>query len=43
MGFLVTDIARMEDIYTRILEFTVADRGQMPGWHADRAIRMGLD
>ncbi len=31
VGFFVTDIARMEDFYTRVLEFTVTDRGQLPG------------
>jgi catechol-2,3-dioxygenase len=31
MGFFVTDIAVMEDFYARVLEFTVTDRGQLPG------------
>jgi len=31
VGFFVTDIARMEDFYTRVLEFTVTDRGQLSG------------
>lgn len=30
-GMFVNDIARQEDFYTRILEFTVTDRGQLPG------------
>ena len=30
-GMYVTDIARMEDFYTRLLDFTVTDRGQLPG------------
>ena len=33
VGFFVSDIARMEDFYTRVLEFTVTDRGQLPGAH----------
>lgn len=31
VGFFVTDIAKMEDFYTRVLEFTVTDRGQLSG------------
>jgi catechol-2,3-dioxygenase len=31
MGFFVADIAAMEDFYSRVLEFTVTDRGQLPG------------
>ena len=31
VGFFVHDLARMEDFYSRILEFTVTDRGQLPG------------
>ena len=31
MGVYVSDIALMEDFYTRVLEFTVTDRGQLPG------------
>lgn len=31
MGFFVNDIERMEDFYTRMLEFTVTDRGTLPG------------
>lgn len=31
IGLYVHDIARMEDFYTRVLEFTVTDRGQLPG------------
>lgn len=31
VGLFVCDIARMEDFYTRLLEFTVTDRGQLPG------------
>ena len=30
-GMFVTDVARQEDFYTRVLEFTVTDRGQLPG------------
>lgn len=33
VGLFVRDIARMEDFYTRVLEFTVTDRGQLPGPH----------
>ena len=33
VGFFVTDIAVMEDFYTRVLEFTVTDRGQLPSPH----------
>ncbi|ABE36865.1 glyoxalase/Bleomycin resistance /Dioxygenase superfamily protein [Paraburkholderia xenovorans LB400] len=29
MGFYVHDMARMEDFYTRVLEFTVTDRGKL--------------
>lgn len=31
IGLYVTDIARMEGFYTRVLEFTVTDRGQLSG------------
>jgi catechol-2,3-dioxygenase len=31
MGFFVADIGLMEDFYARVLEFTVTDRGQLPG------------
>jgi catechol 2,3-dioxygenase-like lactoylglutathione lyase family enzyme len=31
MGIFVTDIQKMSDFYVRILEFTVTDRGQLPG------------
>jgi len=31
VGFFVHAIDRMEDFYTRLLEFTVTDRGQLPG------------
>ena len=31
VGFFVHDIARMEDFYTRLLDFTVTDRGQLSG------------
>lgn len=31
VGFYVHDIARMENFYTRVLEFTVTDRGQLSG------------
>lgn len=30
-GMFVTDIPPLEDFYTRVLEFTVTDRGQLPG------------
>ena len=30
-GMFVTNVARLEEFYTRILEFTVTDRGQLPG------------
>lgn len=33
VGFFVTDISVMEDFYARVLEFTVTDRGQLPGAH----------
>lgn len=29
-GMFVTDIALLEDFYTRILDFTVTDRGELP-------------
>lgn len=32
-GMFVSDITRMEDFYTRLLEFTVTDRGQLAGPH----------
>jgi catechol 2,3-dioxygenase-like lactoylglutathione lyase family enzyme len=32
-GMFVHDMAVMEDFYTRLLEFTVTDRGQLPGPH----------
>lgn len=31
VGFFVADIATMEDFYARVLEFTVTDRGELPG------------
>lgn len=31
VGIFVHDLARMEDFYTRVLEFTVTDRGQLEG------------
>lgn len=31
MGFAVTDLARMEDFYARVLGFTVTDRGEVMG------------
>ena len=31
VGFFVTNIAAMEDFYTRVLEFTVTDRGKLTG------------
>lgn len=34
-GMYVTDIVRMEDFYTRVLAFTVTDRGQLPGPNGD--------
>jgi catechol-2,3-dioxygenase len=34
-GMFVTDIARLEDFYTRILDFTVTDRGQLHGPHGN--------
>jgi catechol-2,3-dioxygenase len=30
-GIYVTDLARMEDFYTRVLGFLVSDRGRVPG------------
>lgn len=30
-GMFVTDVARQEDFYVRVLEFTVTDRGRLPG------------
>ncbi|OLL31261.1 glyoxalase [Burkholderia sp. SRS-W-2-2016] len=30
MGFYVTDMARVEDFYARVLQFTVTDRGKLP-------------
>jgi catechol 2,3-dioxygenase-like lactoylglutathione lyase family enzyme len=33
VGIYVTDLAAMEDFYTRYLEFTVTDRGDLPGPH----------
>lgn len=30
-GMFVSDIAKQEDFYTRVLDFTVTDRGQLPG------------
>jgi catechol-2,3-dioxygenase len=33
MGFYVNDMARVEDFYTRVLEFTVTDRGRLPTSH----------
>lgn len=32
-GMFVNNIARMEDFYTRVLEFTVTDRGELSGPH----------
>ncbi|MCK9511952.1 MAG: VOC family protein [Pigmentiphaga sp.] len=31
MGFTVRDMAAMEDFYSKVLEFTVTDRGQLSG------------
>ena len=31
VGFFVHDISLMEDFYARVLEFTVTDRGKLPG------------
>ena len=39
-GMYVNDIARMEGFYTRILEFTVTDRGQLAGWDWQEAARV---
>jgi catechol 2,3-dioxygenase-like lactoylglutathione lyase family enzyme len=33
LGIFVTDLARMEDFYTRFLGFTVTDRGALDGAH----------
>ena len=33
MGFFVSDIARMEDFYRRIMGFTVTDRGDLDTPH----------
>jgi catechol 2,3-dioxygenase-like lactoylglutathione lyase family enzyme len=33
VGLFVHDLDRMEDFYTRVLGFTVTDRGQLPGPH----------
>lgn len=33
MGFYVSDMARMEDFYARVLEFTVTDRGTLATPH----------
>ncbi|MEM5310545.1 VOC family protein [Paraburkholderia sp. JHI869] len=30
MGFFVSDMEKVEDFYTRVLEFTVTDRGTLP-------------
>lgn len=30
-GMFVTDVARQEDFYVRVLDFTVTDRGRLPG------------
>lgn len=30
-GIYVTDLARMEDFYTRVLGLLVSDRGRLPG------------
>ncbi len=30
MGFYVSNMARVEDFYSRVLEFTVTDRGKLP-------------
>lgn len=34
-GMFVNDIGKLEDFYTRFLEFTVTDRGQLPGPHGN--------
>lgn len=31
IGLFVHDLRVMEDFYTRVLEFSVTDRGQLPG------------
>ncbi|MBB5408259.1 catechol 2,3-dioxygenase-like lactoylglutathione lyase family enzyme [Paraburkholderia sp. Clong3] len=33
MGFYVSDMARVEDFYTRVMEFTVTDRGSLQTPH----------
>ena len=33
VGFFVADVVVMEDFYARVLEFTVTDRGRLPGPH----------
>ena len=35
VGIFVTDLPAMEDFYTRYLEFTATDRGQLPGPKGD--------
>jgi len=35
MGFYVNDMARMEDSYSRVLEFTVTDHGALPTPHGE--------
>src|SRR5579863_2156687 len=35
MGFYVNDMARVEDFYSRVLEFTVTDRGKLQTPHGE--------
>lgn len=35
MGFYVSDMARVEDFYSRVLEFTVTDRGTLQTPHGE--------
>ncbi|MBB5398153.1 catechol 2,3-dioxygenase-like lactoylglutathione lyase family enzyme [Paraburkholderia youngii] len=35
MGFYVSDMARVEDFYSRVLEFTVTDRGMLQTPHGE--------
>ena len=38
MGFAVKDMAKMEDFYTRVLGFTVTDRGHAVGMDPDLSL-----
>src|SRR6266540_4322382 len=45
-GMFVTDIARMEDFYTRVLGFTVTNRVELfvdTPWYCHQPVRMPLD